>query len=116
MGPDEIKNEIEKATIALSTVNKENRPHSIAVMYAKVKDNKVIITNNYMKSTIENLKNNPYVSLVFWKGEQGWRINGKAEYHDSGKWLNFIKKLEENKNEPSKGAIVISIEEIQELG
>jgi len=69
-----------------------------------------------MKTTIENLKNNPYISLVFWEKENGWRIDGKAEYYNSGKWLDFVKSLPENKEFSPKGAIVISVENITELG
>ncbi len=113
---EDIKDKIEKATIAVATVNNEGKPHNIAIMYAKVKDGKVIITNNYMKTTIENLKNNPNVSLVFWEKGKGWRINGNAEYYNSGKWLDFVRSLKENKGEPANGAIIINVEEIRELG
>lgn len=112
---EEIKEKLERATIAVATI-KENKPHLIAIMYAKVKDGKVVITNNFMKTTIDNLKNNPYISLVFWEDEKGWRIDGKAEYHNSGKWFEFVKKLKENKEFSPKGAIVINIENIRELG
>jgi len=111
-----IKGKIEKATIAVATVNKEGNPHNIAIMYAKVKDGKVIITNNYMKTTINNIKNNPNVSLVFWEGEKGWRIDGEVEYHDSGEWLDFVKSLKENESYPAKGALVINVKEIKGLG
>ena len=46
---EELKNKIEKATIAVATCDKEGNPHNIVVMFAKVKDNKIILTNNYMK-------------------------------------------------------------------
>jgi len=111
----DIKEKLEEATIAVATVDKENRPHTIAIMYAKVIEEKIIITNNYMKTTIENIKNNPYISLVFWKGEEGYRINGKSEYFDSGKWLKFVKDLKENKGLPARGAIVIKVLEIKPL-
>jgi len=113
---EDIRDKLEKAIIAVATINKKNRPHNIAIMYAKVAEGKVIITNNFMKSTIENLKINPYVSLLFWEDEKGWRIEGKAEYFDSGKWLDFVKSLPENKDYPAKGAVVVDINEIKELG
>jgi predicted pyridoxine 5'-phosphate oxidase superfamily flavin-nucleotide-binding protein len=103
----DIKEKLGKATIAVATVNKDNKPHNIAIMYAKIVDEKIIITDNYMKTTVENIKTNPYVSLVFWKGGQGYRIDGKADYFESGRWLDFVKNLKENKGLPAKGAIVI---------
>ena len=113
---NDIKNQLEKATIAVATIDSDNKPHAIAIMYAKVNEDKIIITNNYMKTTIENLKKNPYISLVFWKGEKGWRVDGKTEYYDSGKWLDFVKSMKENEGEPANGALVIEVENIKELG
>ena len=113
---NDIKDKLERATIAVATVNSKGNPHNIAIMYAKVKDGKVIITNNYMKTTINNIKNNPNVSLVFWEGKKGWRIDGRVKYYDSEEWLDFVKSLKENKGYPAKGALVINVGEIKELG
>lgn len=113
---NKIKNKIEKAIIALASADKEGKPHNIVVMYAKVREGKIIVTDNYMRKTIENIKNNPNISLVFWEGKKGWRIDGKAEYYYSGKWLNFIKSLKENKKYPAKGAVIVNIEKIEGIG
>ena len=43
----DIKEKLEKATIAVASVDKSNKPHNIAVMYAKVIDDRIIITNNF---------------------------------------------------------------------
>jgi len=111
----DLKNKIEKATIGVATVNKENKPHSIAIIYAKVQDQKIIITNNFMKTTVENLKNNPHISLVFWEGETGFSIDGKEKYPQEGKWFKYVKELKENKRFNPKGAIVIKVKNIKEL-
>ncbi len=119
MEVQDIKDKIENKIVAVATVNSEGKPHNIAIIYAKIKDDKIIITDNYMRRTTENIKNNPNVSLVFWEGkegnEKGWRVDGKAEYHNSGKWLEFVKSLKENKGLSAKGAIVIEVEEVKEL-
>ncbi len=111
---ENIKKNIEKAIISLASMN-YNKPHNIAVTDVKVNDRNIVITNNYMKTTIENIKKNPNVSLVFWEREKGWRIDGKANYHESGKWVDFVKSLKENKGYPAKGAIVIEVEKVEEL-
>jgi len=117
---DKIKDKIENVIVAIATVNKKGEPHNISVACVKIKDDKIVITDNYMKSTVENIKNNPKVSLVFWYGkegsEEGYRINGEAKYFNSGKWLEFVKGLKENKDYPAKGAIVIEVNEIKKLG
>ncbi|MDD5192609.1 MAG: pyridoxamine 5'-phosphate oxidase family protein [Candidatus Nanoarchaeia archaeon] len=112
----ELKDKIENKIVAFSTITKDNKPHSIAVEVNKIIDDCILITNNQMKTTIKNIKNNPYVSLVFWKDDGGWRVDGKAEYYNSGKWLEFVKSLKENENFNPKGAILIKVENITELG
>ena len=112
---NDLKDKIEHSVIALSSVNKEGKPHNIAVMFIKVKENKIVITNNYINTTIENIKNNPLVSIVFWKGDKGFIIDGKAKHYDSGKWLKFIKSIKENKPHPKRGALVVDIDNIKEI-
>jgi len=116
MDINNIKDKLERATIAVATADKQGKPHNIAIMYAKVRDDKIVITNNYMKTTVNNLKENNKISLVFWQKEKGWRIDGEAEYFDSGEWLDFVKDMPENKDMPCKGAVVINVKEIKELG
>jgi uncharacterized pyridoxamine 5'-phosphate oxidase family protein len=106
---------IEGNSIALATVNGE-KPHVIAVASVKVVEDKIIITDNYMKTTKDNIANNSNVSLAVWNNEWGLRVSGKAEYFSSGKWHDFVKALKENKGEPCKGAIVVTPSEIKELG
>lgn len=81
----------------------------------KLEDNKVIITDNQMKRTPKYIKDNPAVSLVFWKEQKGWRIDGKAEYHNTRKWLDFVKSLKENKGLPSNGTLIVNVNEVEEL-
>jgi len=108
----DIKNKI----VALATIGSDGRPHNIAVEVNDFENNKVIITNNQMRTTMENIKSNPYVSLVFWEGDDGVRIDGKVEYFDSGEWLDFVKGLPENKGFAANGALVVEVEKIKNLG
>ena len=113
----EIKEMIESNPLALATINNNLTPHLIVVAFAKVTEGKIIITDNYMQTTIENLGHNNKVSLVVWNEEwKGYSIEGTASYSKDGKWKEFILSLEENKDEPCKGAIVIEVNKIIELG
>ncbi len=114
--PKEVKKIIEKNPVALATINEERKPYAIAVAFVKVKDNKIIITNNYMNNTIKNISNNKNVSLVVWdKKMHGYQINGTAEHFESGEWYDFVKSFKENKDEPCKGALVIELNSIKKL-
>ncbi len=111
----QLKKTLEENPVAFATLN-NGKPHCIAVTYVKIKDDKIVITNNYMKTTIENIKRNNNVSLCVWnKNWEGYRINGEAEYFEEGEWYDFIKSIKGNENEPCKGAIVIKINEIRKL-
>jgi len=95
---DELKNLIENNVLTLTSVNKDNSPHSIAVAYVKVVDkDKILVSNCYIKETVENLKNNDNVSLLIWN--ENWKkecfsfeLRGKAQHFTSGKWLEQVKK------------------------
>ena len=109
----EIRTIIEKNPISIATTSK-GKPHVIAVSFAKVKGNKIIITDNYMKTTAENIRKNPNISIVAWNKKLiGYQIDGRAKYFNKGKYRDFIKSLKENKGYPAKGAILITITKIR---
>jgi len=76
----------------------------------------IVITDNYMKTTRRNLLSNGKIEvLVYDKQWRGYRVKGKAKYYNSGKWLEFVKSMKENKSHPAKGAIVINVNKIEKL-
>jgi len=109
-----IKNMIENNALALATANKEGKPHVIAVGDVKlISENQLLVGDNYMKTTIENIKINPNVSLVVWNKEGGVSLEGIATYYNSGKYLEEVKRI--HKGYPAKGAILIKINKIKSL-
>jgi predicted pyridoxine 5'-phosphate oxidase superfamily flavin-nucleotide-binding protein len=116
----ELKNLIENSALALSTVDKSSKPHTIAVGYSKVIDSKIIISNIFMRGTIKNLKNNENISLAVWnktweKRCVGYELKGKAKYFTSGKWKKFVEEMPQNKKYHVKGAIIVSVKKIKRL-
>jgi len=113
----QIKKLLEKNPIAFATVDQFGKPNVIGVAYVKViSAKKILITDNYMNQTIKNLKNNANVCLVAWdKKWQGVKLIGQALYFTQGEWIEYIKKIKENKNLPTKGAIVVNISKIIKL-
>ncbi|HNV97612.1 MAG TPA: pyridoxamine 5'-phosphate oxidase family protein [bacterium] len=108
-----IKNLIEKNPLAFATIL-NNKPNVIGVACVKVLDkNKILITDNYMKTTIKNISKNNNVALIVWdKNLNGYKLIGRAKYYNSGKYLEFIKKMKENHGLPAKGAIIVKISKI----
>ncbi len=116
-----IKSMIENNACGLATIGKDGTPHNIAVAYLKViSKNEIIVSDNYLNETIENIKRNPDIALVVWADNWredcvGYELKGKAEYFTSGKWIEFIKKIPINEGEPCKGAMLITIDKIKVL-
>ncbi len=108
-----IKKLVEENPLSLATINSQGKPYIIAVAYCKVKENKIIITDNFMKSTVKNIQNNPCVAVVVWDEKwNGYQFLGKAKYYKKGKWVDFVKGLKENKKMSTKGSIVVNIDKI----
>jgi len=118
---EELKALIENNALALATVDAEGKPHCIAVGYAKVvDDNIILITDNFMAETRNNIQKKPDVSLSVWKRNweeecEGYEFKGTAEYFNKGEWCDKVKKIPENKGEPCKGAILVTINKIKKL-
>lgn len=113
-----IKKLIEKNAVAFATVDNFNNPNVIGVAYIKVvSKNKIIITDNFMKQTKENLSKNNNVCLAVWdKDWNGYKIVGKSKYFTNGKWKKYVEQLPENKGLSAKGAILINITKLIKLG
>jgi len=110
---------LETQAIALATINEDGSPNLIAIVWAKVvSPTTIVITDNFMKHTPENIKRDPRICLAVWTKdwEEGYKFAGKAEYQNSGKWAEFVKGMKENKGYPAKAAIVVSVENIYKLG
>jgi len=110
----EIKNIIENNSVALSTIMKDGKPNAIGVAYVKVvSDMEIVITDNFMNQTSEDIQNNNNVCLLAWNNDmKGYKLIGQAEYLSSGKWLDFVKNMPENNGLSAKGAILVKISKI----
>lgn len=109
---------IEENYVAFATASMGGVPNVIPVACVKVVGkNQVIITDNFMKHTRKNLKENSNVCLAVWNNkEEGYKLVGKAEYFSKGHWLQFVKQIPENKGFSAKGAILITVLKLIELG
>lgn len=116
-----IKKIIEGNALGLATVSKEGKPHNIAIGYVQViSPTELLISDNYLQETIDNIKKNPHVAIVVWasnwkKNCVGYELKGKAEYFTSGKHHELVKKLPINKGEPCKGVILFKVQKIKVL-
>jgi len=116
-----IKKMVEENALGLATVDKKGNPHNIAVGYVKViSKNQLLISNNWIVETIKNIKHNNNVSLAVWNHNWkehcvGFELIGKADYFESGKWVDMMKTFPINQGEPCKGAIIVTVNKIEVL-
>ena len=69
-----------------------------------------------MRQTIDNVQDNGKMCLAAWDKEwNGIKILGSAQYYTEGRWTEFVKGLEENKDMSAKGAILFEGERIIDL-
>ncbi|MFA5126721.1 MAG: pyridoxamine 5'-phosphate oxidase family protein [Patescibacteria group bacterium] len=108
---------IENHAIAFATVDSLKKPNVIGVAYVKVvASNKVLITDNFMKHTRQNLQKNNNVCLAVWdKSWHGIKLVGKAKYYINGPWKKYVETMPENKGLSAKGAIVVTINKLLKL-
>ena len=105
---------MESNPVAFATITTDNKPNVIGVAFIKVmSEDQILITDNYMNQTIKDISQNKNVCLIVWDSKMhGYKLIGVAKYFTSGKWKNYVKKMEENKGLPTKGAILIKISKI----
>ncbi len=115
---ENAKKIIEENAVAFGTVMPDNKPNVIGVAYVKVvSDDEVVITDNYMRQTKENLEVNPNVCLAVWNSDwEGYKLIGKADYQTEGKWKECVEKMPENEGLSAKGAIVVKVSKLIKLG
>jgi uncharacterized pyridoxamine 5'-phosphate oxidase family protein len=112
----EYKSLLENNPISIATTDGE-QPNIAVAAYARVVDDKLLITDNYMSKTVKNLTDNNSVAIAaFDKNWQGVKIIGKAEYAANGKYYDFVKDMPENNGEPVKGVIIVSPEKVYSIG
>jgi len=110
---------LETKGVALATTNLDDSPNVIAIGFAKVvADDLIVITDNFMKQTPVNLKNDHRICLAVWSDdwEEGYKFVGTADYETQGKWAQFVKEMKENKDMPAKAAMVMKVRKVIKLG
>lgn len=120
----EYKNLIDGKPMHIASVNSDNNPNlSVASDIRVLEEDKIIISVNEMNNTQKNISHNSSVVLtVFDEGWVGLRMYGKAKFYDNGEYYDFCNKTFFSNGEVTpfgatkpKGAIVVSVEKIEEF-
>jgi predicted pyridoxine 5'-phosphate oxidase superfamily flavin-nucleotide-binding protein len=105
----------------LGTADLKGVPNVVPVGAVKILDDEtILVSDQYFLKTLNNLRENPRVSMSFWELEkgEGYQIKGEAAIHTEGKiyeeTVEWIREFSKQLGHPlkSKGAIVIRITSI----
>lgn len=113
---DQLKFLEENKVVVLTTSSKENQPRSILVEASKFEADRIIMTDNYMKITRQNLLDNNKVFILCYSQnyERILNIEGQATYETEGENFDFVKNSEQNKDFSPKAAVVVKVTNVTE--
>ena len=99
--------------MVLTTTDRNNTPNAIWILCAEiVDDNRLVIANNSMSKTLQNIENCGKASLLYIAPErEAYQIKGRVENHASGPVYDDMKRWL-NPNYPGRSAILLHIEEV----
>lgn len=103
--------------VVLASADLSGKPRAIIAEVNKAEGNKIIITDNEMEVTKNNLLANNSVFVLAHEQDYSYclKISGRSEYHSSGEYFDFVKNLETNKGRHPKGAIAITVDNVVEF-
>ena len=99
--------------MVLTTVDQAGTPNAIWLLCADlVGDDRIVLANNSMSKTLENIEGGCKASLLFIAPErEAYQIKGAVENHTSGPVYDDMKRWL-NPNYPGRSAILLTIEEV----
>lgn len=112
--PKKVMESMDKAEVyVLATSSKEGLSNVVYIGYMKALDDEtVLIADNKMVKTLENILENPKASFTFRDEDVGsYQIKGSVEYHTDDEYHEDVK----NWCKPHlarKGAVVMNVEEV----
>ena len=108
--------------VVLATVSEEGTPNAVPVGAKKIIDDETILmSDQFFKKTLTNMKSNPQVAVTFWEGHEGYQLKGSVtiettgqRFEDTAKWIHEMSS-KAGVPRKSKGAVILRIEEIYGL-
>ena len=119
--PNEVKKLFEKQPIVtFSTSDKQGNPNAVPIFWKRIiNDEAILLVDNYMKMSKENLLGNSSVCLAFWDSEthEAYKIKGNATYHTEGSVYEQGKSfIQSQKPEATpKGIVEIKVTEVYDI-
>jgi predicted pyridoxine 5'-phosphate oxidase superfamily flavin-nucleotide-binding protein len=118
----DMKDIAAKARIfVVATSSKDGKPNAVPIGLAKIiSDDEVMLADNFMHKTRQNLDENPMVGVTFWsmKDAYGYQFKGKARVETSGRLLDEAHRELQEREFPftPKAVVVVKVDEIYYVG
>ncbi len=99
--------------LTLATASSDGRPNANIVLSLGFVDEKLLIGDSFMDTTLKNLQENGQVCVVAKENGEYFKIKGTVEIFDSGKYFDICNHSD--KKYPTKNAILITVQEVFDL-
>ncbi|HLD30849.1 MAG TPA: pyridoxamine 5'-phosphate oxidase family protein [Patescibacteria group bacterium] len=99
--------------LVLSTCSLNGTPNVNVVISLGFYDNKLLIADAQMKTTIKNLKENNKICIFAKQKNLYYRLKGDVEIFNSGKFFDLC--VANDEQYPAKNAVLVSVNEIFDL-
>ena len=71
--------------VVFATARTDGQPNGCIVgMKAVIDDETVYLSDQFFRKTLANVRENPKVSVLFWKGHEAYELYGTARYVNEG--------------------------------
>ena len=100
--------------IVFTTVNKNGMPNTIyATCVQRVGDDKIVVANNKMSKTLENIKAGTKATILYITEEKkAFQVKGSLDYLTEGDIYDDMKNRWLDKKYPGHAAVVLMVEEV----
>ena len=113
---EEMRTVLEEVSLwILATADRDGMPNAVPIRWTKVLgDDRLMLVDNFMKKTIDNIAVNPKVSISVWKERTGYQFKGAATIENSGPTFEEGKELlaKAGSNRSPKGVVIVGIDSI----
>lgn len=108
------KNAFQKGQeLVLATCSKDNIPNANIVLSMGIIDNKLLVADSQMDTTLKNLQDTKKICIFTKKDNKYYKVKGEAEIYNSGKYMDICNQSD--KKYPTKNAILVTIKEVFDL-
>jgi len=118
---EEMRQVIGEAKVfAVATASEDGEPNVVPIAFGKVLgEDEILLVDNFMNKTMENLKTNPRAAVSVWKAgdSKGYQFKGDVRIETSGR--NFedgvkMVKAEEPELNP-KAVVIVTVKSIYSI-